>query len=235
MRLYKIVIPLHQLKQIKQLSIMKTFEIECLGFHGFYESQFYNSDSEYYAVRYDFDYLQDKYGKDVTYDDFDLDFKSYTKDMCEEFVKAYLNNTPYFIENLEFTEMVSPKYYNFTTDRVFAKATLADDWQEQLIQIMLDNEEYFTNEIKEHHTSRDGFCSFMENTFSYWIAELKKDEPNFLYVSYAIYYAMKLDDENLYVTLVDEAMEGDVYIEAYLYCTSKKCVKVDWDTDGEVI
>lgn len=63
----------------------------------------------------------------------------------------------------EFEEMVSPREYNFSTDRLFVKID-AVLLRELFRQVMLvDNSWAFDKAVKESFTSRDGFCSFYDN------------------------------------------------------------------------
>jgi hypothetical protein len=69
---------------------------------------------------------------------------------------------------LEYEETISPREYNFSTDRIFAKVNEAD------IQKMLSNldEISMAEYVKRHFTSRDGFMSFYSGDWSDW-----KNEP----------------------------------------------------------
>jgi hypothetical protein len=64
--------------------------------------------------------------------------------------------------------MVSPREYNFTTDRLFALVSEADIqtmWQRSVE----DEHESLARGIKERFTSYDGFCSFYSNDIDTWL------------------------------------------------------------------
>jgi hypothetical protein len=60
----------------------------------------------------------------------------------------------------KYEEMTSPKFYNFETDRIFAK------FPERIFQAIIDQlgPEEVAAQFKEMFTSRSGFCSFYDNT-----------------------------------------------------------------------
>lgn len=196
-----------------------TFEIQLVPFCGFYESALYNSDSEYYAIKSDLEYLQEEYGEDKTEEDFEVDYEKYKKDCCEAYVISYKNYTPDYVESLEMTEMTSPRFYNFETDKLYANAVFSEDWRERLIQDMKNKSFVISDFIKKNHTSCDGFTSFMSNDFNEWVKELKKDEPDVRYISFALYYVMMANYSDkhysLYEDLITDTLD-DVYIGFYI-------------------
>lgn len=65
---------------------------------------------------------------------------------------------------LEFEELVSPKDYNFTTDRIFAKISRTDV-AKMLWAVRGDK---LNKIIKERFTSRSGFISYYSNDIKDW-------------------------------------------------------------------
>lgn len=64
--------------------------------------------------------------------------------------------------DLKFESISSPKYYNFTTDRLFVDADL-----NELIHLYNRTDKNILAEtIKENHTSCDGFSSYYENNIN---------------------------------------------------------------------
>ena len=197
-----------------------TFEIELPFFCGFYESPLYNCDTLYWETHDEdnMEHYREVFEDDtLTEDDLDIDFKMYTHDCCEFFVDAFYNNVdcPDFIEGMEFSEMTSPRYYNFETDRVYANVNFAEDWRDKVKSFMDENKEWLTKVIAEDWTSRDGFWSYMENTFDYWYDELQNDEPDVRYIGIMIGYMMKRANKNIYDELICDTLE-DIYLGEYI-------------------
>lgn len=140
---------------------MKTVEIE-LPFSGFYESLHDQAleDAIEQHFSYDYDKDEDKeLGEDYDKARWDADinwaeiYKNYAKAYTEEFGHE-------FNLDLEFVELSSPKYYNFSTDRIFAKVP-----KEQIDAIFKEVIAHpdWAEYIKERFTSYDGFSSNYSN------------------------------------------------------------------------
>ena len=140
---------------------MKKIEIE-LPFSGFYESlhnQFLEDAIES-AFNYDYetggdvelgdDYDQARWDADINWPEIQ---ENYSKAYVEEFGQE-------FDLDLEFVATTSPKYYNFSTDRIFANVPL-----EQIERIRKEAEAHvdYAEFIKERYTSYDGFWSNFSN------------------------------------------------------------------------
>lgn len=81
---------------------------------------------------------------------------------------------------LAFAEMTSPRFYNFETDRIFAKIGM-DVVQKLFEKSATDAHETLAAVIKERHSSRDGFISFYENDLETWLdMPLDEWDPNHL-------------------------------------------------------
>lgn len=71
---------------------------------------------------------------------------------------------------LKDVQMESPKFYNFTTDRLFCKIS-RDDVAKLVRIVRSDRYETLREVLKERHTSYDGFCSFYSNDLSRWLSK----------------------------------------------------------------
>lgn len=90
------------------------------------------------------------------------------KTYVDSFFKKVREKTDIDIGSHEYSGMVSPKQYNFSNDRVFAKVPLSK------MQAMFEShkEDSFKNlkKIIEHrHTSRDGFASYYSAEVKDWL------------------------------------------------------------------
>lgn len=199
--------------------------IELPFFPGLYESDLYNSDTSYWAIKEELDYYttdcveeHPEYAN-LTEDDLDFDFDGYAKEVVAGFVEGWKEHAPEIVESVEYTDMVSPKYYNFSTDRIFADVELREDWVEVMRAFIKENYEWLKDRIKKDWTSYDGFCSFMENDIRKWDKMLfeEKDER---YISTMLGYMMYRENSNIKWDLVYYAIE-DVYAGAFVYITDE--------------
>jgi hypothetical protein len=67
----------------------------------------------------------------------------------------------------QFSEMISPKFYNFTTDRLFIK--IPRSVVLQLWKVV--NKESLDRMIAKRFTSYDGFMSFYDNSLGQWLGK----------------------------------------------------------------
>lgn len=140
---------------------MKKIEIE-LPFSGFYESlhdQMIEDEIEQH-FSYDHDSGEDKplgddydearWNADINWQEIHTAYaKAYTEAFGEEFGL-----------NLEFVDMTSPQFYNFSTDRIFANIEL-----DEINRIRKEAEAHpkYAEFIRERYTSYDGFSSNFSN------------------------------------------------------------------------
>lgn len=107
---------------------------------------------------------------------FDLAFDSidwrathveYAKLYCERFASHYG-------VSVKFTDLVSPKFYNFETDRIFAEIELAEV---QRIFAAVDRKD-LERIVRERFTSGDGFISHYSNRLEDWGSDLATWDHN---------------------------------------------------------
>ena len=216
--------------------------IELPFFPGFYESSLMNSDTAYWAIKDELEYMQDAYilkehpeYKGLTEDDLDFRYSDFEHDLAVAFADAWWNNAPSIVESVEFSEIVSPKYYNFSTDRLFADVELKENWQEVMRAFMKENADWLKERIKEDWTSYDGFCSFMNNDSSEWDKYLFEDTDE-RYISTMLGYMMYRENERIREDLVMETLDGDVYAGSYVFITDEAKERMEGDIrEGRVI
>jgi len=133
---------------------MQTKQVEFdLNFGGFYESIHGSIIDDSIADFYDKD-IYDIYEDPKIYDliNFDLMKKNYAKEWLNEYLKIVDNNNHF---NIEFKEIVSPKYYNFETDRIGSLIS------ESIVDNIIKKSDYDLIEyINENSQSYDGFNSW---------------------------------------------------------------------------
>jgi hypothetical protein len=139
----------------------------CIPFTGFYESV-HNSFID--------DSINDLFSDKETGNPLDIPDAFYMTNYCpqetrieyaREYVKAFQEWLETELElkiGLEFESLSSPKYYNFETDRIFARIDIQD------AQTLYDHANGLTlkDVIERRHTSRSGFISFYPNDIAQW-------------------------------------------------------------------
>lgn len=105
---------------------------------------------------------------------------------------------------IDFEEMTSPRYYNFETDRLFAKLPLPV-FTLILARLDGDHPEAFDAAVRAAFTSRDGFASFYDNDPAALRAKPLKDwDHNELYVLLTAWTEANTDGESIDVLLYED-------------------------------
>ena len=213
---------------------MKT-NIELPFFPGLYESDLCNGDTTYWAIKDELEYYQHDYCWDnpeehpiyeqLTENDLDFDFARFSKDIVEYFVEAWKDHAPEIVLAVENPNMVSPRYYNFSTDRIYADIKLREDWQEVMRHFIALNYDWLKDRIHEDWTSYDGFCSFMENDIDEWDGHLFVEQDD-RYISTMLGYMMYRDNKEIRNDLVMQTIE-DMYVGSYVYITDEGKQKLE--------
>ena len=214
--------------------------IELPFFPGFYESDLENSDTAYWAIKEELDYLQRDCRQEhpeyqiLTEDDLDFNHSDYESEVRAGWVDGFRDNAPEFVLSVEGVEMVSPKYYNFSTDKLYADVELADNWEEVVRSFMAENADWLRERIEDDWTSYDGFMSFMSNNFDdlthdededywgnkswYWHLFSGQSDRWECYISTIIGYVMYRENKDVRNDMVMRALD-DVYAGSYVFIT----------------
>ena len=172
-------------------NIIKNETIGCLqSFEGFYDS-IWEPDTEIY---YECERTGQEEDVDFTFDD-----QKYRHDICENYTQVWELWLREFISDdiqLEFLEVVSPQYYTaWDTDRCRVKIQLTQAAEDAIIAKIGKHRELLATWIKENHTSRDGFISYLSNDIDQWPSRLFDDneihQPAYLF--YMLYYIVKAE------------------------------------------
>lgn len=164
--------------------------IQLSSFHGFYDSIWSNLADE--PMQRDIEERGITKG-----DDWSCKYGEFQKEVVEKYTEMYLDlvnsELDFGIVQKGEPELDSPKYYNYRTDRIYV--TVEFNAVRKLRVLMRKWEKEMRELIKEHHTSREGFISFMSNDFDEWISEyLVYGNSEFgLYLSFAMYYLVGLE------------------------------------------
>lgn len=145
----------------------KTTVEACIPFSGFYESIHQsNLESQLGVSEEDFYMAKSQEEKDAIEELYNsIKWKEQHIEYAKSYVKAF---SKLLKTELEFVELNSPQYYNFTTDRIFVKIDLA------FVRSILCGEkkvpqDKLAKHIEDRFTSRDGFSSFYSNDLQVWL------------------------------------------------------------------
>lgn len=155
-------------------------------FQGFYESELYNSDTEFY--------FND--GEDIEREI--KDWKGFTTAVaqdCAEGLWQYLEQKTEIIKSIEYKGLYSPKYYNFETDKL--ELVIDCDIEALKTYCFKDNCGDFDLYLYENFTSYDGFISFVPNNLKEFYTKYEDDTERLLNVMIE-YYLLNNIDLNAY-------------------------------------
>ena len=170
--------------------IIKNETIGCLqSFVGFYDS-IWEPDTEIY-----YECEQTGQEEDV---DFTFDYKQYQNDICKAYTEVWELWMQEFISEdieLEFVEVVSPRYYNFENDSCRVKIRLTQAAEDAIIAKIGKHRDQIAKWIKENHTSYYGFSSNLSDDIDQWPSRLFNNEETFqpAYLFSMLYYIVKAE------------------------------------------
>lgn len=160
-------------------------EIFLPSFQGFYDSVW---SPEWEVIIYD---LNER-GITLT-DDWEIDEQYYT-DLAREYVsylqEVYRNELGVDI-TLEFTELVRPREYNFTTDKIYCNlyCNNVKKFTERINTLIAENYDAVGEYIRKNHSSYSGFISFMSADVNDWLDKWLEDDRQ---LSCLLYYLVEI-------------------------------------------
>ena len=184
----------------KETTMKTSIEVKC--FPGFYGSIF----SEDHILENWIDRMQYEYPELEHLADFELP-DSYRSNVAKEFAKMYISelNDKLGLNMKLLSESVnSPREYNFYNDQVICEIEV-DDWDSFINRIysLMDEPEIrveLAKIIKQNHSNRSGFWSFMSNEIEVWYGMLQ-DPCSTTYLECVLWY--------LYCLKTGEHADGD--------------------------
>jgi len=207
-------------KKKRKKKMIKTknnlLEIEIISFPGFYNTILSEGHCDHSSEVDHFKELgiipTDTDSLDV---DFSYDYKAYQLDVCKAYAEAlaeYLSEHD-LASDIQFADMTSPTYYNYSTDRLFVKGIFNIN---KIQGILYTNQEKFQKYLSNNYTSGAGFISFIENDISQFMSEFKNLKRE--YISVALDFCMLLlynGHESLNFDFSISAIE-DIHLSSYL-------------------
>ena len=184
-------------------------------FNGFYNTLF--EDLIDNSVDNAIEYHNEQNNTNLVYDDFNFDFASIQNEICKDAVSKVEDKLNEIGINctINFETLVSPREYNFYNDSINIEINFKKF--SQVIEILEQNFDLFTQYIKDNYTSCSGFISSHSNHSSEWIEDLKNDAENETHkvgaaLDFILQEVEEYKDENLYFELCENYYEIDYTI-----------------------
>ena len=180
-------------------------------FEGFYESNLYNSDAVFYLAESE-PQAPDGYYYDI------CDFEGFEEEVAEKAVDLLwdcIDVDDKIILNMKYTGLSSPKYYNYSTDRIEADVTV--DYENLKDYCLTKNRESFDSYLHENFTSYDGFWSFVANNVNQFESELESESERYDQVMVEYYLLQQFDVDGYRMDLWEYAQQY-LWERLCLYC-----------------
>lgn len=140
-----------------------------------------------------------------------IDWGAVHNEYAKEYTEAFADE---FDIKVKFETLISPKYYNFETDRIFAYIELSE--VKRLFELV--PKEVLERRIKANFTSRSGFISHYFNELSLWDTDLANWDHNqigTLIEAYISTIEPEFDQNQEYSLMEDSVCNG--FIEGILW------------------
>ena len=136
-------------------------------FVGFYETIF---DSRYLDdIERELRYWESE-GVELTPEDIDWDEIGYRNAVATKWTEEIEYQLQYLgiVTEINNPEVVSPRFYNFETDRIFADFTLAYGWKDKIGDFIAANWDAVAERVHDECGSHSGFISFLSDDLDEW-------------------------------------------------------------------
>lgn len=157
-------------------------------------------------------------GKEITYDDLDIDNTKYMYDVCKEFTNVLsdiLSERIQPIEKIEMQKVVSPRWYNFSNDGIdiAVHVTSISDMQQWILGYIKKHKQEWDTYLHEHYTSCPGFISSFPNNAEGWRAETEnytKLDSHYLGAILQFYCQVEqIEEQELYYQTMESIYVGE--------------------------
>jgi hypothetical protein len=208
-------------------------EFEVPGFWGFYNTNYtYNGDLEYMFFN-DPDSL-DKKTKELyqRFIDYEMDWQidqDFIENVCKAYVDSFNNTMSEVLPHWNpatFNLCCMPKYYNYESDRCFAKSVFSNDVIDDIETYLKNHRDNFIEYLRNRFTSYDGYFSNYSNRIEDWEIPIYKMDYNEL--GAVIHFIMKDSGVNVDAINCDALEQLEDNGESYeYYITRKNQAKLD--------
>lgn len=158
------------------------------------------------------------------------DYQQYETDVAKSVCKFLEEELSEFFKmkiEVEFQNIHSPKYYNFSNDsiNVNVKCENWDEFMGKMLSYVKEHIEHFKEYIKDNYTSYDGFMSFYSNDVKDWLKE-EYSEHEFGSI---LEFVLRENDKNIEESMMYYVMEN---VSAEMYCDITENFKHFLETDA---
>ena len=145
-------------------------------FNGFYNTLFEEILEN--ATDNAIEYYNEQNNTLLNYDDFDFNYNLIMSEICKDAILKVEDKLNEIGINctINFETLISPREYNFSNDSINIEINFKKF--SQVIEILEQNYDLFTQYIKENYTSRDGFISIYSRYASDWMEDLREYAEN---------------------------------------------------------
>ena len=178
-------------------------------------------DTEYYSELYDLN----KSEEELLFNSFlSVNNNNFYNEICKDYTSFYIDKLNERLKDFTlkgtYKCFISPREYNFETDRIFIE--IEENHCIDFIKYIIKNyKKELDNKIKERFTSRSGFISIYENNLQSWTNNYKEWDHNQISICFEIFDLEEEEDivyslreylnetirENLYNTLDQEGKD----------------------------
>jgi hypothetical protein len=184
---------------------MKTIKSYLPIFQGFYNTHF--------SCECDSDVCEDE---GVLYDEVKFNYKDYQERVAHKCISSvwnYLRHSGFDI-NIEFEEVYSPRYYNYSNDDIYCIYTVNDEDFNDLIGYCKDNLSDFKTFLKGKYSSYSGFVSFFDTDPKTWFNEyLNEDDSKFIKVFAGILEFWLINEGYTVDEMIEDAQSEINYVD----------------------
>ena len=171
-------------------------------FEGFYESNLYNSDTEYNVN-------QNLNGEFENQTEYEIkDFTGFCHKVAEyavSLLESDLNVDSDVLSDFRLLEVDSPHFYNFRTDRLILSVNVDVDLLQGYAYSSHPIE--FESYLKDNFTSYDGFISFVPNNLSDFLEWAEQEQDRAIDVLIEFYLLSTVDLDSYHRDLYEKANE----------------------------
>lgn len=164
-------------------------------FYGFYNSIFSDDDYLYETEKEELVELEKELDTklpsfEISYEHENETLQEYKTDISKAFIDEFrekleeaipeeIQEEDSYIFNIQFLAVLSPKYYNYSTDTILYEL----ETNQETLKLIKDYTLSIPNAedyILKKYTSRDGYTSFLENSIDYWKGNEIESQENYL-------------------------------------------------------
>ena len=145
------------------------------------------------------------------YPEFEIDMDEVKEHVGYNYCEKIQEILKDFCEKIEFTEIWSPKFYNYSNDTIHCTYIISKDNISKIIDYIKSNKDEFSEHLKDRFTSRDGFISNYSNQYDDWIKKIEtKSWENFQHEFGSIVEFMVMGLKNSNATDIDLEIRGGI-------------------------